>query len=83
MPKRPHIHSEKFRRCVKKVSESRYDGRVYNPYAVCMASVKKPLLSRHKRTGKMPRKAIEKMLKNPRTPKGLKAYWKKQLGEVI
>jgi hypothetical protein len=88
MPKGRHIHSAKFRRCVREVSESRYDGRKYNPYAVCSASIKykENILKGHRKSGKirgMPRAAIEKMLKNPRTPAHLKAYWTKQLKKVV
>jgi len=35
------IHTAKFRRCVKEVEESPYNGRKVNPYAVCMASIGK------------------------------------------
>ena len=33
------LHTAKFRRCVKEVSESPYDGRKYNPYAVCFSAI--------------------------------------------
>jgi hypothetical protein len=33
MPNKPHIHTAKFRRCVKKVK--RVSHGKYNPYAVC------------------------------------------------
>lgn len=38
-----HLHSKKFVRCVKEVSKS---SPGYNPYAVCMTSVKKPFLKK-------------------------------------
>lgn len=80
MPKgKPHIHSAKFRRCVRKVSAR---GERYNPYAVCEASIgyKGSIARGHRR---MPRKAIEKMLSNPRTPAHLKAYWRKRLKKAV
>jgi hypothetical protein len=41
-----HIHTEKFRRCVEAVRKSKYDGKRYNPFAVCTVAVKKPFLKR-------------------------------------
>lgn len=75
MPRRRH-HTAKFRRCVAAVSKA----RGYNPYAVCMASVKKPFARRGR---KMPIKAIRAMLKSPRTPEQLKKYWRKRLKKVV
>jgi len=85
MPKgKPHIHTAKFRRCVKEVAAK---GRGYNPYAICSSSIKykENILPSHRREGKihgMPKKAIEKMIASPKTPKRLKAFWIQKLKKV-
>lgn len=86
MPKgKKHIHTKKFRRCVKKV-KAKSKGR-YNPYKVCERAIGYEGSFEHssmkKKINGMPLIAIEKMVKNPRTPKHLRAYWSKQLKRVM
>jgi hypothetical protein len=100
MPKgRKHIHTAKFRRCVKEVSK-KSKGK-YNPYAVCEASMgyEESMVPLHMRSRKeqldvesqyypekikgMPAIAVLKMVRSRKTPKALKAYWKNQLKRVI
>lgn len=82
MPGKRHIHSAKFRRCVKEVAAK---GMGYNPYAVCMTSIgyKGSMMPEGQKIHGMPLVAIEKMVKNPKTPKRLKAFWQKQLKKVV
>jgi len=49
MPNKPHIHTAKFRRCIKEVSK-KGKGK-YNPFAVCKASIgyEKSILPSHRR----------------------------------
>lgn len=81
MPGKRHIHTAKFRRCVKAVSKA----KGYNPYAVCAASIpsKERFVKGVKKVHGMPVTAIEKMVKNPRTPKHLRAYWQNQLKKLM
>jgi hypothetical protein len=81
MPGKRHIHTAKFRRCVKKV-RAKSKGK-YNPYAVCEHAIGYEGSFTKKKVHGMPLTAIEKMVKNPRTPKHLRAYWQKQLKKVV
>jgi len=58
MPRKKHIHTAKFRRCVAKCKKKKKRGKPRSCYAVCTKSLgyKKSVLARSRRKGKKRKK---------------------------